>query len=150
MASYPRTSSLTSLADMRLGRRMSAPVPATARRSSQASVPGSAGWRSSSCDDSRPRRLSLADISAARSSRKLSLVQCSTSSDSVEIDTSSLSYDLPAAGASCAGSYQPIPRDAAIRHSPVLLTHITTNRSCYVVGPYEWDVLVTCWETLSG
>ncbi|KDR14203.1 Solute carrier family 35 member F1 [Zootermopsis nevadensis] len=107
---------------------MSAPVPVTARRSSQASIPGSSGCRSSSCDDPRPRRLSLADVSAAWSSRKLSLVQCSTSSDSIEIDTSSVSYDLPAVGVSCAGSYQPIPSDAAIRHSPVLHTHITANR----------------------
>lgn len=136
MASYPRPSSLTSLAEMRFGRRMSAPVPATVRRSSQASsVPVSSGWRASSCDDPRPRRLSLADISAARPSRKLSLVECSASSDSVEIDTSSLSYDLPPVGASCAGSYQPIPRDAAVRHSPEPLPHITASRSCYFLSP---------------
>jgi len=138
MASYPRPSSLTSIADMRFGRRMSAPGPVTLRRSSQASSV------LSSCDDTGPRRLSLADIPVPRPRRKLSLVECSTSSSShtdssVEIDTSSLSYDLPRGGASYAGSYQPIPsdqlQDAASRHSPGLLTLITTNRSCRVVGP---------------
>ncbi|GFG34816.1 hypothetical protein Cfor_12064 [Coptotermes formosanus] len=115
---------------MRYTRRMSAPVPTTVRRSSPvSSVPSSF------------RRLSLADIPVPRSSRKLSLVECSTttnghSESSVEIDTSSLSYDLPATGPPYAGSYQPIPRVAASRHSPGLLTLITTNRSCYV----EWSV----------
>jgi hypothetical protein len=125
MASYPRASSLTSLSDKRFIRRMSAPAPTIVRRSPvSTSAPTSF------------RRLSLADIPASRSSRKLSLVECSAttndhSDSSVEIDTSSLSYDVPATGPSYAGSYQPIPRVAASRHSPGLLTLITTNRSCY-------------------
>lgn len=126
MATYPRASSLTSLSDKCFIRRMSAPIPTTVRRSSPVSTSAPTSFR----------RLSLADIPVHRSSRKLSLVECSTttnehSDSSVEIDTSSLSYDVPATGPSYAGSYQPIPRVAASRHSPGLLTLITTNRSCY-------------------
>ena len=129
MASYPRTSSLTSLSDIRYVRRMSAPIPVTVRRSSPiSSASSSYTWRRSSLADcslwDRSRRQSLVDnIGSPRpvssDSRKLSLVESSTatnsqSDSSVEIDTSSLSYDLvssPRCETSCAGSYQPIPHD---------------------------------------
>ncbi|KAJ4452358.1 hypothetical protein ANN_03891 [Periplaneta americana] len=137
MASYPRPSSLTSLVDVRYARRMSAPVPVTVRRSSPASsVPSSSGWRRSSLAEcspwDRPRRLSLAEIPG----RKLSLVECSMttnshSDSSVEIDTSSLSYDL-VSSPRCAGPYQPIPpdqlQDAVPRHSPGLVAIIGATR----------------------
>ena len=148
MASCPRPSSLTSLSDIRYVRRMSSPIPVAFRGSSPISSGASSysGRRSSLAEISfrdRPRRLSLVENFSPRSvsdGRKLSLVESSTPTNSyessVEIDTSSLSYDLvssPRCGTSCAGSYQPIPHDqlpeSAIRGSPTLFNLISASRS---------------------
>ncbi|PSN45287.1 hypothetical protein C0J52_17533 [Blattella germanica] len=149
MASCPRPSSLTSLADINYVRRMSAPVAVNVRRSSPVSSAASSyNWRRSSLAEcnlwDRPRRQSLADTVIPRplssDGRKLSLVESSiatnsNSDSSVEIDTSSLSYDLvstPRGEPSCAGSYQPIPPDqlpeCAIRNSPGAFTLISASR----------------------